>query len=935
MLTKPVFISPKEKFLDAACRVICEVSTTGAAAPGSASPFLETCLDLRANLLVLPTSRASRLLHEKLLRTAESLGKALLPPRIVSLGELPESLYHHDLPLAGDLERLLAWTYALKKLPVDQLRTLLPQPPAEDDFSKWYALAEDLEQVYVEISAAMLDFEKARRLLEERLLDFPDSARWQTIDTAWRVFQEQLALWGVSDKHSLRLRKVEEVASLTGENTSFERIWLLATVDLSPLMESYCDRSAIPVTPIIYAEESDAELFGDSGALNQELWGKRPIFVDDGDICVVNSSVDQALSAYRELERLSLLTPMSDLSVGILDSSVTEHLTELLKAIGTQTRLSQGVPFNKTPLWQLLHCLSSFLKDGSIKSLQSLVRHPHFERWVGQKLGLKGSLLAELDRLSAYHLPTYVECVNELDSSLISGELTSLCNFVISLRQRYGQLRLTLDGWSREFALLFIELYESFSTSEESSAEELDALSHLRECLVEISNLVVPIDQLWTVSDFVTLLSKLLGKRSIAEEALGGALQLSGWLELVLDESRHCVVVGFNEGLAPESITAHPFLPDSARRVLGIRHDGHRFARDAWTLDTLVQSKASVKLILGNVNSRGEKLLPSRLLFQTDAKSVALRVKRVFSDTASSFPMLLYLSSEVITDTVYPPLAVRHSVASMSISAFKHWLESPYLFYLRNVLRLEVLDDSPRELIPSVFGTLAHDVLATLTELGDQQQANEVAVRDLWLDSLHEMSRKMFGSRPLAAVRLQIEMLRARLVEAAKAQAAWAGEGWRVQEVESVIDSDKVELFLLDGLTMRLRGRIDRIDYNSRTNQHCVIDYKTSDRALLPESAHLSKDGTWKDLQLPLYRYAVTELNPKSHKLCAYFNLPKEVSDIGIRQWDMSVEVYDEAIKEACRIALDVSRANYAETSDAKPCSGDDLPDSPFSSFLS
>jgi ATP-dependent helicase/DNAse subunit B len=52
---------------------------------------------------------------------------------------------------------------------------------------------------------------------------------------------------------------------------------------------------------------------------------------------------------------------------------------------------------------------------------------------------------------------------------------------------------------------------------------------------------------------------------------------------------------------------------------------------------------------------------------------------------------------------------------------------------------------------------------------------------------------------------------------------------------------------------LRLIGRIDRIDRNDGTGEWRALDYKTSADAKSPASMHLKSDGSWKDLQLPLY----------------------------------------------------------------------------------
>ena len=112
---------------------------------------------------------------------------------------------------------------------------------------------------------------------------------------------------------------------------------------------------------------------------------------------------------------------------------------------------------------------------------------------------------------------------------------------------------------------------------------------------------------------------------------------------------------------------------------------------------------------------------------------------------------------------------------------------------------------------------------------------------------------------------------------------------------------------------VRLKGRIDRIDFHPRDRRWRVIDYKTSTQAVTPDKAHFSaRSGEWKDLQLPLY----VKLLPELGELCGekisagetelvYFNLPPKPDDAGITE-PFSAEKIPAAWEEAQRIAAEI-----------------------------
>ena len=87
------------------------------------------------------------------------------------------------------------------------------------------------------------------------------------------------------------------------------------------------------------------------------------------------------------------------------------------------------------------------------------------------------------------------------------------------------------------------------------------------------------------------------------------------------------------------------------------------------------------------------------------------------------------------------------------------------------------------------------------------------------------------------------------------------------------------------GVSMTLRGRIDRIDH--RDGQWAILDYKTGDTAKTPQETHL-KSKEWVDLQLPLYIKLAQTLGIEGPLQLGYIVLPKDVAKVGVlmADWD-------------------------------------------------
>jgi hypothetical protein len=77
------------------------------------SPEWRGAIDLSAVLIALPGGRAGRRLIELLLERSEAIGRPLIPPRLVTVGGLPEELYRPTHSAPPPLVETLAWAAAI------------------------------------------------------------------------------------------------------------------------------------------------------------------------------------------------------------------------------------------------------------------------------------------------------------------------------------------------------------------------------------------------------------------------------------------------------------------------------------------------------------------------------------------------------------------------------------------------------------------------------------------------------------------------------------------------------------------------------------------------------------------------------------------------------------------------------------------------------
>jgi RecB family exonuclease len=383
----------------------------------------------------------------------------------------------------------------------------------------------------------------------------------------------------------------------------------------------------------------------------------------------------------------------------------------------------------------------------------------------------------------------------------------------------------------------------------------------IRECLSDVSQLNPVLDIEMSSSDAIVFVLRLLQSAVIARESSEGAVALLGWLELRLDDSPVLIAPGFNDGLIPEAINSDPFLPDRLRSTLGLTDNLKRYARDAYAISSMLASKERVILLSGRQSATGDPLAPSRLLLSSEPQKAAERLLAFYSPAVSSFNTVFdeMKSSQKMAASAAPSFEP-YNFTTLSVTAFKDYLQCPYRFYLKHVLKLKRINDHQLELDGRAFGAVAHEALSQLNQsLKRELLCDQNEIFDLLSKCVEEKFLLLYGDEALPAVAFQKIQLLDRLRAFCKWQAQWSEEGWEI--IASELSFDGSSTFLnVDGKPVGIKGRIDRLDYNPGSGEFAVFDYKTSDSQSSVEKSHKNKQA-WIDLQLPLYYHMLSQSN--------------------------------------------------------------------------
>lgn len=861
--------------------------------------------DLGGVILAVSGGRVKRRLVELLVDRAEQEDLVLYSPTVVTVGQLPEHLYQAKHPFADTLVQELAWIRALKQTGSAKLQRLLPAVPADDDLAGWRGLAGVLARLHTELAAENLDFQ---RVAEggRQLRGFCEERRWQAlaqIQEKYLRILDGVELW---DLQTARL-----VAIQYHECHTEAEILLVGTADLNRVQQLMLDQVAPQVTALIFAPERLAAGFDAHGCLRPEAWQEVAVPLRDEQIEVVGGPAAQATAVVRAIASLGGRYAAQQITVGVPDERLVPCLENQLAQCDIEARFGPGIPTSQSPPYRLLLAAAEYLETRRFAALAALVRHPAVTDWLAQREA-DADWPTLLDTYYSRHFP------GQLGDQWIGEEETSrgLQRLSSEMQDLLGDLtgtRRSLDSWCQPILDLLLRVFGRLPLDPNSADDRkiLHACRQIHDVLCGDRDIPPQLVPAVTAAEAIRLVLDQLSGQRIAPLPAPGAIELLGWLELPLDDAPVLIVTSFNEGVVPSSLNADLFLPNQLRRALGIEDNSRRYARDAFALSLLCQSREKLTIIAGRRTGEGDPLVASRLLFTADPLTAAQRALRFFSgEPPRSEPIVLPRALKPAASSklkVPPPRPLGRRITSMRVTEFRDYLACPYRYYLRHCLKLRCVSDCAEELDGLAFGSLVHEVLRFFGEGPLSASTVPEKIGDFLSGTLDELVRESYGSDPLPVIQVQVEQLRTRLSAFARWQAGWVADGWRIEYVEREPDDGRAAL-PVDGEPMILRGRIDRIDINERTGVRAIFDYKSSNTPETPDKAHRNKGG-WVDLQLPLYRHLAAGMGIDGPLQLGYIVLPKDTKRVQC----LLAEWTDADLRDADRKAEDVVRGIRAE----------------------
>lgn len=307
-------------------------------------------------------------------------------------------------------------------------------------------------------------------------------------------------------------------------------------------------------------------------------------------------------------------------------------------------------------------------------------------------------------------------------------------------------------------------------------------------------------------------LLRLLQKQSMPFEsdAIDG-IQIMGLLESRNLDFKHILMLSTTNGNIPSADNVVTFIPHSLRKIFNLTTSERKVAVIAYYFYRLLQNAKTMDFVYNMVSTNKDREEMSCFLQQLRVElRKPIRLKTL-NFTQGKEILKIDLPSkrqETIEEIINTKSNVDDKSSYLSPSYLTTYIDCPLEFYYKNICRLKVLEQE-EDKIPLAFGTLFHNS-AQLLEESKHDKMPQVCVMEAFdamgeeKDLLKEVHKSMITSY-LQDLSAYDKKNTDRQFHAAE------------KEVSKEIN--------INGRTLRLGGRIDRIDISD--GEMVLCDYKT------------------------------------------------------------------------------------------------------------
>lgn len=425
-----------------------------------------------------------------------------------------------------------------------------------------------------------------------------------------------------------------------------------------------------------------------------------------------------------------------------------------------------------------------------------------------------------------------------------------------------------------EFLCDYIKTYETNN----------EILQKFDEVVYKLTRLLFSSSNTLLLKDVYKILLQRI-KEIKLDDINSGKITVLGLLETRANNFDTVIICDFNEQFIPKASVKDKFLSSKIKSMTNLPTLSDRELLQKYYYKRLIDS--SKEVYISYVNS--------------DSNQITRFANELFSEKIdynlydNSYRHILYNNHTLKHYNKDIVDKIDLTKFSWSASSLKTFLECKRRFYLQYILKISDHDIS---LKPKSYelGNIVHDILEKYYTIDDSNlELDFRKIENLFIEYRSE--------NPLLA--LDLEIWKKKLYE------FYLFDSNRLQN-SKILGLEKSFEIDFDGI--KLKGIVDRIDYNNTTNRYEVIDYKTSSSLKVDTLKNYDKSI---DFQLEFYYLAVNELYKTDNIDTFYYDLnsTKLIEEIAL---DKKLELLSEKINELKELSK--SEINFEKTEQKSAC---------------
>ncbi len=827
-----------------------------------------------STLVLVPTKSAAKTLAAKLAqRTGEA---AAIGGMEISTFEVFAAQITQSLPVATAADTLGAWLDAIA-------HTSCP-----DVFRNGAPARENAMD-------AADEFIKLQNTLSENGMSFADVLG--VVENSGAPNQFEISLWrDLANLEAAFLQSLRASGKMTMREAletaaparRFKKLVFAANPDIPQIALELAKKSAEEIF-VVVPTNADNAFFDELGRPLAEKYAAVSTDVSESNTYIFASVEDEARAAANAVAKYP--SPCDYAAVSCEQTVNAKIFARELASCGIKSApRDSSIPADSS-LLKLLKCAAEYGRNPDFENFSAAVGNPLLLGAAARKFSATQTSVAEMfDTLREEHIPVSADDALKFADET-QGEI---------LRFAKRTLDALFCGDAEKTAAAVAELLSANALAAGGNAAHQEGMQALEAAAGELSDASQKTSFL--PREVCEFLIRAVERKTKPPELDAQTLVLENWLEIFWSDKPLLMLCDINDGTVPMPEPESQFLTDSLRAKLGLRNPDRRAARDAYMLQTLLETRGdAAQILFSRKDADDAPLTPSRILLK--ARNLPERVKFLFAEPKSdniepSAPTPVPLSTDA-----------RNSDFTMSASKFRAYLASPFSYYVQYVLGARETTPAKSELDELQYGSLLHWVMERFGKSERRDSENPDEIHAYLNAALDAYVRKNFGEVS-AQIRIQILSMRQKFRALAEVQARHAAEGWRFFETPE-------RFFEMQINGARTTGSIDRIDFNENTGEFLVVDYKTYKKfePLTARKSHYEKcdengNPVWKDLQMPLYCAAAKNAVGQNCK-CALLVLPLETSATDFDVWDITADETASALAKAEEIVEKIRRGEF------------------------